>query len=162
MKRFTFFAVMVLAGVLYACDNSTTGGASSRLLTNGYLSYSVNGTPFLAHDSLLGGDPNSFELLGTYSDSALTIFGGGIQMGIGHCVDTGTYVLVSDTSFGSFLSNYSTDSIHTGTLRLTQFNLSQHKLSGTFTFLALKRNGNNSDTIRVINGTLYNFPVNRN
>lgn len=184
MKLHTIMPILMLAGVWISCEQTNTGVGSGQLLSDGYVSYSVNGTSVTAHDSLLPGDPAFYEIGAIFFDSVLKIGGGAIvngepeiQITLAHCFDTGTYVLSIDTSGSSFgtsvlpvsadangysIYTYSTDTIHTGILHLTQFNLSNHKLAGTFTFLAMKRNGASSDTVRVINGVLYDFPLNRN
>ncbi|HET6400085.1 MAG TPA: DUF6252 family protein [Candidatus Kapabacteria bacterium] len=166
MKLLSITAVLFIACFAQACRINSTEGQGS-LLSDGYISYSINGVPFIAHDSLMAGDPSNFELSGFDLDSSLSISGKGIRFFVAHCFDTGTYLLTvasyADVLFEDTVwSVYWTDSIHTGLLHLTQFDLTKKSLAGTFTFLAQKDNGSTSDTVRVVNGTLYNFPLNRN
>ncbi len=171
MKGIGILTMLLLAGFWISCEQVSTGGGTGQLLSDGYISYSVNGIPFVAHDSLLGGDPSLFEISALEIDSTLTISGSGINITVEHCIDTGTYLLSMDSagsSFGSvmvhdsFWSNYATDFGHTGFVHLTQFDLAKKTLEGIFTFLAQKRNGAVSDTVRIVNGMLYHFPLNRN
>jgi hypothetical protein len=170
--KISFIATIFLtASCMQACNINSTEGQGS-LLSDGYISYSINGTSFIAHDSLMAGDPSNFELSGFDLDSSLRITGRGIRFFVEHCFDTGRYLLSVDSTLDApsadvlfedtVWSDYATDSIHVGELHITQFNLTKKNMAGTFTFLAHKPNASLSDTVRVVSGILYNFPLNRN
>ena len=82
---------------------------------------------------------------------------------IANCLDTGTYVL-STSSLGvehsyAYANGYATDSIHVGVFHLTHFDTVAGRIAGTFAFTGIKYKGNPSDTLRITNGVVFDFPI---
>jgi len=73
----------------------------------------------------------------------------------------GSYSLGSGLNDGGWVSgytNYASTNSGSGTLVITQFNLSTHKMSGTFNFVA-KNLMNSSDVVTVTNGSFTNLTI---
>ena len=73
----------------------------------------------------------------------------------------GTYTLGSGLGDGGWVSgftNYASNNGGSGTLVITQFNLSTNKMSGTFSFTA-KNLSNSSDVVTVTNGSFTNLTI---
>jgi Family of unknown function (DUF6252) len=168
MKPYVIISLFFLACILQACQINSTAG-DGQLLSDGYISFMAGTTRIIAHDSITAGDPGVALLYGSYGDSTLTIAGGGAQLSITHCHDTGTYLLSISPDSAAYASGslfvevrritYSTDSVHAGVMHLTRLDTVSGRIAGTFSFTAHQYNGSATDTIQIQNGTLFDFPV---
>jgi hypothetical protein len=185
MRAYPIILLFFLACSFAACQNVNTGGQGG-LLSDGYISWTTDGVPFIVHDSITAGDPGENLLYGIYQDSTLSFHATlpydptahfanppDAEFFISHCRDTGMYILSTpDTSNGrSFAqfygypnhSNYLTDASLQGAFHLTRLDTVHSRIAGTFTFTAMKfpsiSNLTAADSIKIENGVVFDFPV---
>jgi hypothetical protein len=173
MKSTLFLSLVTLA----ACQSSTEFKGSH--LSDATMSFLVNGQKIVISDSLFAGDPDLQAIWAEYDyfDSILQISGSTagakISFQLRMLPDTGEKLLAiapfnshslsgsADVGFlhyGWIDSSYITDSVHTGVLRITKFDMINDRISGTFQFYAIGRS--DSDTIYVGYGIIDNVHIN--
>ena len=177
MRTYTIIPILVLACFFQACQNNSTAGEGA-LLSDGYISYLADGVPTIVHDSLGPGDPAWYYLYGSFHDSTLSFsatlsFSNGThaQFTLVPLHDTGTYIFSNVSNGGAVRSSaevydfakqadYTTDSLLNGEFHLTRFDTAHGRIAGTFEFTARRFNSSSeSDTIRVENGVVFDFPI---
>lgn len=179
MKIYGIILFLLFACFLQACQYNSTAGEGG-LLSDGYISWTTDGVPFIVHDSITAGDPGENLLYGNYEDSTLS-FNANLpydatshfanppraEFLLAHCRDTGIYVFSTNESDNehSFAevydyperSDFVTDSSLEGELHLTRFDTVAGRIAGTFTFTAKRFNG--VDTVKIGNGVVFDFPI---
>jgi hypothetical protein len=172
MECTLFLSLVTLA----ACQSSTEFKGSR--LSDTTMSFLVNGQKIVISDSLFAGDPDLQAIWAEYDyfDSILQIngstAGAKISFHLRMLPDTGEKLLtnnpfnshsLSGSAYVSFLhygwidSRYITDSVHTGVLRITEFDTINDRISGTFQFYAIRRS--DADTIYVGYGVIDHIHI---
>jgi hypothetical protein len=154
---------------MFGCSDSVVETFKGELQSDGYISFSASGTIVTIADSVLPGDPSIECLRGEYDrvDSILSIRGyshsASISLWITNCADTGMFALASDglslKQSSASVNAYQTDSLSHGNFHLTRLDTNAGRIRGTFEFTARKNGGTASDTLRITQGVVFDFPV---
>jgi hypothetical protein len=163
-------ALIAIASIFSSC-NYNPDQLYGELRSDGYIRYTVNGKKIFIPDSLKPGDPSIPLIEGEYDkrNSSLILRGshfpsyGGIMIQILHCLDTGSFGLTSmNNSYASVYDSLAltTDSLHQGQFHLIRLDTINHKIAGTFGFVATTKNNPDTNTVIIDSGKFFNFPIN--
>lgn len=131
-KRFSEISILFFLLILcISCKKVTQLPISLSATVTSLTSYSFNGVTSVEMRS------NYFLITSVDKSNSIQIWVNNVSPSIGTTYTLGSSSSVLGTAFATYNTDFETDATHKGSIIFTKFDVSNHKISGTFNFKAI-------------------------